>query len=65
MAAWLKKTCQMLTDTIFPLTAVNPPGWFIQELTAITDMAPRMPDTAIGIPVQKCAQPGSRRQPYR
>ena len=50
---------------IRPPLAVKPPGWFIHELTAITDIAPKMPLTAIGTPVQKCAQPGRRRQPYR
>jgi hypothetical protein len=30
--------------------SVKPPGWFIHELTAITDIAPRMPLTAIGTP---------------
>ena len=45
--------------------AVNPPGWFIHALTAITDIAPKMPLSAIGTPVHQCAQPRSRRQPYR
>jgi hypothetical protein len=61
----LKYTCQGLTDTIFPSRSVNPPGWFIHEFTAMTDIAPKMPLTAIGTPVQKCAQPLNRRQPYR
>ena len=64
-AARLKNTCHGSTDVIWPPRSVKPPGWFIQELTATTDIAPRMPLTAIGIPVQKCAQPGSRCQPYR
>ena len=50
---------------IRPPLAVKPPGWFIHELTAITDIAPKMPLTAIGTPVHQWAQPGSRRQPYR
>ena len=61
----MKYTCQTLTEVIFPSTEVNPPGVFIQELTAITDIAPRMPLTAIGVPDHQCAQPGSRRQPHR
>jgi hypothetical protein len=51
-----------------PVTRVpgrNPPGVFIHELTAITDIAPKIPLTAIGTPDQKCAQPLSHRQPHR
>ena len=59
MAAWLKNTSQVLTKVIRPPLAVNPPGWFIHEFTAITDIAPKIPLTAIGTPVQKCAQPGT------
>jgi hypothetical protein len=40
-------------------------GRFRLRSLAITDIAPKMPLTAIGTPVQKCAQPGRRRQPYR
>src|SRR6266536_1378794 len=53
MAAWLKNTCHVLTDTIRPPLTVNPPGWFIHELTAITDIAPNMPLAAIGTPLQR------------
>src|ERR1700733_16108893 len=65
MAAWLKKTCHGLTAVILPPDPVKPPGWFIQEFTAITDIAPKMPDTAIGTPDHQCTQPGSRCQPHR
>lgn len=44
---------------------MKPPGWFIQELAATTDIAPSTPDTTIGIPLHQCAQGGSFRQPYR
>ncbi len=64
-AAGGKKTCQTLTEVIRPSAEVKPTGVFIHEFTAITDMAPRMPLTAIGIPDHQCAQPGSRRQPHR
>ena len=64
-AAWLKYTCHGSTEVIRPPLVVKPPGWFIHELTAITDIAPKMPLTAIGTPVHQCAQPGRRRQPYR
>src|SRR5438270_544923 len=39
MAAWLKYTCQTLTEVIRPPCSVKPPGWFIHELTAITARA--------------------------
>jgi hypothetical protein len=29
-----------LTEVTWPLVSVNPPGWFIHEFTAITDIAP-------------------------
>ena len=48
-----------------PSRSVKPPGWFIHALTAITDIAPRIPLTAMGTPDHQCAQPGSRRQPHR
>jgi len=44
---------------------IMPPGWFIQEFAAITATAPPMPVRAIGIPVQKCAQPCRRGHPYK
>ena len=50
---------------IRPPRCVNPPGWFIHEFTAITDIAPKIPDSAIGTPDHQCAQPASRRQPHR
>src|ERR1700747_709883 len=65
MAARLKYTCPGLTETIRPPRWVKPPGWFIHEFTAITDIAPKMPDTAIGTPDHQCAPPGSRCQPHR
>ena len=63
--ARLKNTCHGSTATTFPWLSVNPPGEFIQEFAAITATAPPRPVTAIGMPVQKCAQPGSRCHPYR
>ena len=43
----------------------EPARWFIHALTAITEIALKIPLAAIGTPLQKCAQPGSRRQPHR
>ena len=44
---------------------MKPPGWFIHEFAATTEMAPKMPLAATGIPDQKCAHPRRRRHPYR
>ena len=65
MAERLKNTCHTSTEVIRPSTSVKPPGVFIHELTAMTDIAPKIPLTAIGTPDHQCAQPGSRRQPHR
>jgi len=42
-----------------------PAGWFIHEFTTITDIAPKIPLTAMGTPPHQCAHPESRRQPHR
>jgi hypothetical protein len=39
-------------------------GWFIQALTAMTNIEPVMPASAIGRPLAKCSQGLSRSQPY-
>jgi hypothetical protein len=42
---------------------VKPVGAFIQAFAATTDMAPKMPASTIGTPVQKCAHGRIRRHP--
>jgi hypothetical protein len=42
---------------------VTPSGAFIHALADTTEMLPNTPATAIGTPVQKCAQGRSRRHP--
>ena len=61
----VEKTCHGLTATTRPWLSVKPPGSFIQEFAAITTTAPPRPVRTIGIPVQKCVQPGRRRHPYK
>ena len=61
----LKNTDTGSTLLILPLVSVYPAGEFIHEFAATTEIAPRIPDTTIGIPVHQCAHGDSRRQPYR
>jgi hypothetical protein len=61
----LKNTDTGSTLLILPLVSVYPAGEFIHEFAATTEIAPRMPDTTIGIPVHQCAHGDSRRHPYR
>ena len=62
--AGLRRTCETSTSAIRPSAPIsNPCGVFIQELAAITEAAPPIPEITIGIPLQKWAQPGSRSQP--
>ena len=49
--------------TALPATRVNPVGWFIQALTAMTNIEPVTPATAIGMPDRKCRRGLSRSQP--
>ena len=57
LTASLKITDQTFTSVTLPAASiVNPPGWFIHELAAITIRAPRRPTIGIGTPDQKCAQ---------
>ena len=53
---------QTFTEVITPPRCVNPPGWFIHEFTAITDIAPKIPASAIGTPDHQCAQPKGLRK---
>ena len=39
-------------------------GWFIQALTAMTNIEPVIPASAIGRPDKKCGRGFSRSQPY-
>ena len=60
----LKITWIGSTWTMLPLESrVKPPGAFIHAFAATTDVAPRIPASTIGTPVQKCAHGFSRRQP--
>jgi hypothetical protein len=61
----LKNTDHGSTLVILPWLSVYPAGEFIHEFAAITDMAPSIPATTIGIPLHQCAQGGSRCHPYR
>src|ERR1700761_4088001 len=61
----LKNTDTGSTLLILPLVSVYPAGEFIHEFAAPTEIAPRIPDTTIGIPVHQCAHGDSRRHPYR
>ena len=63
--AGLKNTDTGSTLLILPLVSVYPAGEFIHEFAATTEIAPRIPDTTIGIPVHQCAHGDSRRHPYR
>jgi hypothetical protein len=47
-----------------PLTSVNPVGWFIQPLTAMTNSDPATPAIAMGIPDRKWSRGESRSHPY-
>ncbi len=55
--------CQGCTSTARPPRRVNPDGWFIQPLTAMTNSEPATPATATGMPDRKCARGFSRSQP--
>jgi hypothetical protein len=55
--------CHGCTSVALPSTRVNPVGWFIHPLTAMTNSDPATPATATGIPVRKCTRGGSRSQP--
>ena len=59
----LKYTDTGSTLLILPLVSVYPAGELIHEFAATTEIAPRIPDTTIGIPVHQCAQGDSRRHP--
>ena len=61
----LKNTDTGSTLVILPWLSVYPAGEFIHEFAATTDMAPRIPDTTIGIPLHQCAQGGSRSPPVQ
>src|SRR5580692_7407429 len=61
----LKNTDTGSTLLILPFLSVYPAGEFIHEFAATTEIAPRIPDTTIGIPVHQCAHGDSRRHPYR
>jgi hypothetical protein len=54
---------QGCTSVARPSTSVNPVGWFIHPLTAMTKNEPATPATAIGIPQQKWAHGRSRSHP--
>ena len=63
--ALLKITPTGSTSVTLPdESSVTPSGAFIQALAATTETLPKMPATAIGTPVQKCAQ-GLRRASRR
>ena len=51
------------TSAAFPSTRVNPVGWFIQPLTAMTNSDPATPATAMGIPDRKWSRGFSRSHP--
>ena len=51
------------TSTARPPCRVNPVGWFIQLLTAMTKNDPATPAIAIGIPHRKCVRGRSRSHP--
>ena len=51
-------------STARPPASRNPVGWFIQALTAMTNIEPVIPASAIGRPLAKCTQGRSRSQPY-
>jgi hypothetical protein len=51
------------TSVARPSTSVNPVGWFIQPLTAMTKNEPATPAIAIGTPHQKCSHGRSRSHP--
>jgi len=55
--------CHGCTSAARPFTSVNPVGWFIHPLTAMTKNDPATPAIAIGTPHQKCAHGRSRSQP--
>ena len=62
--ASLKITSTGSTETTWPAEfSVKPDGAFIQALAATTDVAPRIPTTTRGTPVQKWVHGRSRRQP--
>jgi hypothetical protein len=46
-----------------PFTRVNPVGWFIHALTAMTKKDPATPAIATGMPHRKCSRGDSRSQP--
>jgi hypothetical protein len=61
--ALLKKTAAGLMWYRWPWLSLKPAGWFIQELAATTDQAPRTPEMATGARDQKCAHGGRRSHP--
>ena len=62
--AGLNSTSSGTTEVTVPSgPSVNPAGWFIHALAAITENVPPIPAIATGIPVAKCAQGDRRSQP--
>src|SRR6202021_2186448 len=61
----LKNTDTGSTLLILPFLSVYPAGEFIHEFAATTEIAPRIPDTTIGIPVPQGARGDTRCPPYR
>jgi hypothetical protein len=55
--------CHGWTSVARPSTSVNPVGWFIHPLTAMTKNDPATPAIAIGTPHQKWAHGRSRSHP--
>lgn len=51
------------TSAARPLTSVNPVGWFIHALTAMTKKDPATPATATGMPQRKWTRGDSLSQP--
>ncbi|MCL2585871.1 MAG: hypothetical protein FWE35_25845 [Streptosporangiales bacterium] len=51
------------TSAARPSTSVNPVGWFIHALTAITKKDPATPATAMGMPHRKWIRGDSLSQP--
>ena len=54
--ARLKMTANGSTSTTLPWRSVNPAGWFIQALAAITAAVPPIPDSTIGTPHHQCTR---------
>ena len=55
---------QGCAPTARPPASRNPVGWFIQALTAMTNIEPVIPASAIGRPLAKCSRGRKRSQPY-